>query len=248
LFVQRTYRWTALARGSLARALLTVLCASTGCAQSNHNFRAVESGRFYRSGQMGGASLARALSRHHIRTVINLRGAHPEEAWYQEELRVCAALGVTHHDFSWSMASLPPPESLARFADLLRTAEYPVLAHCQAGVHRAAMASSCYLLLQGAGLPEARRQIGLFFFDAPIGRLLDLYEGSALPFDQWVAVEYPHVYARETAGPDAAPTGTRNRRQREGRSPSSPSRPTDPHVRAGRGASGVAPALPLSTP
>jgi protein tyrosine/serine phosphatase len=159
------------------------------------NMATVEPGNFYRSGQIPGGRLSAVVRRHGIRTVINLRGAAPQEDWYRAELSACESLGVAHEDFDWFKDHLPEPESLAAFVRLINEAERPILVHCQGGVHRSAVASACYLLMNGASVDEARDEFGLFFNDAPIGGLLDLYEGSALPFAQWVATVYPERYA-----------------------------------------------------
>lgn len=176
--------------------VLVSLCAcfSASCVYLDHNFRAVEPGAFYRSGQMPDHRLGQFVNSHGIRTVVNLRGAWPGQDWYDEERALCAALGVAHHDLDWSMKTLPAPASLARLVEILESAERPVLVHCQGGTHRAAIASSTYRLLNGESLEDARGEIGLFFNDAPIGRLLDLYEEDGGDFRTWVVERYPGVY------------------------------------------------------
>jgi protein tyrosine phosphatase (PTP) superfamily phosphohydrolase (DUF442 family) len=175
--------------------LALVALGGPGCALFNHNLRAVAPGAFYRSGQMPAGTLARTLRRHGIRTVISLRGAAPEEAWFQEEQAACAAQKVARHSLGWSKDALPDPESLRMFMDLCRDSEGPVLVHCQGGVHRSGVASAVYVLLHDGSMAEARQQLGLFFNDAPIGRLLDLYEDSDLTFTEWVEREYPRLAA-----------------------------------------------------
>ena len=176
---------------------LIVLGGGPGCVVFNHNMRAVESGAFYRSGQMPAGALGRTLRRHGIRTVISLRGAAPEEKWFREEHAACAEQGVAHHSLGWSKNDPPEPKSLRLFIDLCRESEGPILVHCQGGVHRSGVASAVYVLLHDGSMTEARQQLGLFFNDAPIGRLLDLYEGSDLTFTEWVEQEYPHLKVSE---------------------------------------------------
>jgi protein tyrosine/serine phosphatase len=161
------------------------------------NLRTVEPGRFYRSGQMPDTRLGETIRRHDVKTVINLRGENPDEAWYRNEVAVCEALGVAHHSFKWSKNRLPDPESLAEFVGLCNDAQSPILVHCQGGTHRSGVASAIYQLLEGRDIATARGEFHLFFNDAPIGQVLDLYEGSKLPFDEWVLREYPSLY--ETA-------------------------------------------------
>jgi protein tyrosine/serine phosphatase len=167
----------------------------SGCAYLHGNFRAVEEGRFYRSGQMSPGQLRAKTIRCEIGTVINLRGANPGVDWYEAERAVCAALGAKHYDLDWSKDEWPAPESLALFVQYIEDADGPVLVHCQGGTHRSGVASAFYLLDRGVSLDEAREQLDIFFGDAPIGQALDAYEGSTLPFREWVRDEYPRRYA-----------------------------------------------------
>ena len=159
-----------------------------------YNFRTVEAGAFYGSRQMGGAALEKAVQKRGIRTVINLRGENPGSDWYDEEAAACARAGVTLVILGWSQGSLPEPASLARFIEVVESGQGPFLAHCAGGTHRTGVASAVYLLLKGADVPTARKQFRIGFNDAPIGELLDLYEGSPLPFRQWVLEVYPGLY------------------------------------------------------
>jgi len=181
-------------RHALLAALLAMCAFASGCARLGDNLRTVEDGLLYRSGQMRAGTLEHVIAHRGIATVINLRGGHPETAWYGDELEVCAKHGVDHHDFLWSKDRLVPPESLLGYLDVIDTARAPILVHCQGGVHRAAVAATCFLLHRGATPNEVRGQFGLFFNDAPIGGIVDLYERSTLPFDRWVETEYPALY------------------------------------------------------
>ncbi|GMV99069.1 MAG: hypothetical protein AMXMBFR84_02080 [Candidatus Hydrogenedentota bacterium] len=169
--------------------------SGSGCYHLDHNLRAVEKDKFYRAGQMPDSRIGMYLRRHNVSTVVNLRGEHPDEEWWVEEKAVCDALGVEYKSFQWTMRRIPDPESLAAFVDICKNSEGAVLAHCHAGVHRAGTASAIYVLLNGGTPAEAREQFLLFFMDAPIGEVVDLYEGSPLPFDEWVVKEYPAKYA-----------------------------------------------------
>lgn len=159
-----------------------------------YNFRTVEPGAFYGSRQMGGRALESTIKKRGIRTVINLRGENPGSDWYDEEAAACARAGVTLVNLGWSQGRLPEPESLARFVEVVESGEGPFLAHCAGGTHRTGVAAAVYLLLHGADVPTARKQFRVGFNDAPIGQLLDLYEGSAVPFRQWLLEVYPGAY------------------------------------------------------
>ena len=187
------------ARSSCACLVLLAVLAQ-GCHYLDYNYRAVEDGAFYRSGQMPARRLDQAITKDGIGTVINLRGETPDEDWYAAELAVCDERNVAHHDLDWTKSALPEPDSLAQLLEWYRTETPAILVHCQGGTHRSGIASACYLLEKGEDLETARGQLDIFFNDAPIGQLLDLYEGSTLPFGEWVITEYPSAYEGVAGG------------------------------------------------
>lgn len=159
-----------------------------------YNMRTVEAGVFYGSRQMGGKAIERIARKKGIGTLINLRGEHVGSAWYDDEAAACQRAGVTHVNFSWSKNSIPEPESLAAFLDLMETGSRAFLAHCQGGTHRTGVAAASYVLLNGGTIAEARDQFRIGFNNAPIGDVVTLYEGSSKPFKQWVLEDYPAKY------------------------------------------------------
>jgi protein tyrosine phosphatase (PTP) superfamily phosphohydrolase (DUF442 family) len=176
-------------------AVASLLCIAVGCTTVFDNFRTVESGKFYRAAQMKGPVLVRTIKHHDIRTVVNLRGPNESEEWYRDELAACKEAGAEHYDLKWSKDRLPEPESLAKYVEICEKSKGPILVHCQAGIHRTGAASACYVLLEGGKPTDARKEFRIFFDDAYIGKVVDLYEGSPLSFAEWVRTEYPKVYA-----------------------------------------------------
>ncbi len=195
--------------GGIVGVIVAVLAVPVWVYFPGHNFRTVEQGAFYGSRQMGEGALNRAFRKHGVRTLINLRGENPGKPWFDEEAAACAANGVVHENLGWSKNSLPAPESLARFINIVETGQKPFLAHCEGGTHRTGVAAAVYLLLKGESTATARKQFGPFFNDAPIGQLVDLYEGSGMPFKQWALEVYPGRYAalKNAPAPVAAPGG-----------------------------------------
>ena len=171
------------------------------CAYLDGNFQTVETGRLYRSGQLSPEGLERQLEKHSIRTVVSLRASEPKAKWYRAESELCDAEDVLRIDIPWSMKKLPTPESLLKLLDVYDAASDPVLVHCQGGTHRAGVASAVYLLHRGRSPDEARMQFGRFFDDAPIGELIDLYDGSPKSFRRWAEEDYPKVFAKRNTRP-----------------------------------------------
>ena len=165
-----------------------------------YNFRVVEKGVLYGSRQMSGPALERTIRKWGIKTVVNLRGEHPDAPWYREELRACQSAGVQHVDFDWSRSNMPSPESLAAYVDTVKNAPKPILVHCEGGTHRTGAAAAIWLLLRGHGTRTARGQFGPMFRNAPIGEVVTLYEqyGAGMPFEDWVRTGYPEHYRQHT--------------------------------------------------
>ncbi len=120
------------------------LCYSYYRQAHMRNFRAVRSGVLYRSGQMSLMGLKTAEHDYGIKTVITLRdssvpdGAPPD----LREEDYCNAAGINYCRISprtwWAPdGSVPAEEGVQRFRAIMDDpANYPVLIHCFAGIHR----------------------------------------------------------------------------------------------------------------
>jgi protein tyrosine phosphatase (PTP) superfamily phosphohydrolase (DUF442 family) len=130
------------------------------------NFHTVIPGLVYRSGQLGPGKLAGYLDTYRIRSVVNLRGAHPEEEWYQEERAATGRCGVRLYDVSVD-SHAPSPAERVRLARILELCEKPVLIHCNAGIDRTGLAAGISVLLldEGGSVERARDQLSWWFGD-----------------------------------------------------------------------------------
>ncbi len=196
--------WTRLVPGLLFLGLASLQLGETIA----ENFRTIVPGCAYRSGQLGPESLEEHIDRYHLRSVINLRGANPEDGWYQDECAVAARLGVAHYDMPTDSSFPPTAEDLRHWLEVLEHCPKPLLIHCQSGIDRTGLlAAVCVLRLDTEGsLAQARAQLGLNHGHLPWranrGRFLaflDLYEewlaGRGLAhsrehFAQWATQVY----------------------------------------------------------
>ena len=108
------------------------------------NFRVFQEGVLCRSGQMTVGGLKRVVHDYGIRTVISLRDAavpgDPPPDLDEEEC--CKKIGIAHYRLrpaKWEAPKGPAPAeaNVALFRKIMDDpANYPVLIHCFAGVHR----------------------------------------------------------------------------------------------------------------
>jgi tyrosine-protein phosphatase SIW14 len=133
--------------GAVAVALVVAIPLVYSANRQHHrrNFRVVEDGVLYRSGQLTPAGFAAVLDDYHIKTVITLRTSrHPDEpnpdGW---EEGVCAARGLNHVRLIpkvWGAdekGEVPADANVRRFVEVMDDpANHPVLVHCFAGIHR----------------------------------------------------------------------------------------------------------------
>jgi tyrosine-protein phosphatase SIW14 len=120
------------------------------------NLRVVREGVLYRSGQMTISGLRQACHDFDIKTVISLRDAHhlggvlpdaKEEAFCNKE-EIAFHRVVLGRWYSED-GTTPAEEGIRRFREIMADpANYPVLVHCLAGVHRTGAVCAIYRMEQ----------------------------------------------------------------------------------------------------
>ena len=105
------------------------------------NFRVVEEGILYRSGQLNLTGLKRVIHDYGIKTVVSLRDGDKtndiEEAKYLAEKTDVRFVRIPPRAWWASDGSVPAEIGLADFRKVMADPEnYPVLIHCFAGIHR----------------------------------------------------------------------------------------------------------------
>ena len=137
-------------------------------------FREVTPGRFYRCGQMTASGFREVIERYGIKLVINLQHEEPDpflaDRWLGNgkirESELCRELHVKYVLLAPDI--LPPnnrldmlPEAVEEFVKLLdNEANYPVLLHCKAGLHRTGRLTAIYRMeFEGWSHGEALREL-----------------------------------------------------------------------------------------
>ena len=148
---------------ALVLALAPPVCF-VGWTSYTHNFHAIQPGQLYRSGQMPAGALSDTIHHYRIKTVLNLRGPNPEQAWYRSERDAALSAGATLVDVSMSSCEWMSRAQLRAVVNLLDTGERPILIHCQHGSERTGLVSAVAELLRpGVTLDDARGQLSLAY-------------------------------------------------------------------------------------
>jgi hypothetical protein len=146
---------------------------------TERRFREVTPARFYRSGQMPADTFREKLREHRIKLVINLQDEHPDPIlpsgyWdkpHIPESQICREEGVRFEFLSFAGARglLPRNQASATHRpkvidDFLKLcddpANYPILIHCWAGLHRTGALVAIYRMeYEGASVADAIREL-----------------------------------------------------------------------------------------
>jgi protein tyrosine/serine phosphatase len=139
-----------------------------GLIQYHGNFHTVTEGSFYRSAQLVKDELHTVVRSHGIRSILNLRGAHPGQSWYDDEVAVSKELGVAHYDYALSAHRVVTGPQITELLGIIREAPKPLLVHCKSGADRAGLVAALYRFAdEGASAEEADRQLSLIYGHFP---------------------------------------------------------------------------------
>jgi tyrosine-protein phosphatase SIW14 len=153
-------RWLA---AGVAVVVAAVPVAFVKVRQTQHrNFRTVQDGVLYRSGQMPVASLDRVVREYGIRSVVAIRepGSKGDAVDLAEEA-YCHSTGVVHRRIlpaEWSSpdGTVPAADGVEQFLAWMRADDVPkpVLVHCFAGLHRTGAVVAAYRMRVNGWTPD----------------------------------------------------------------------------------------------
>ena len=155
--------------GVLALGMTGASAASYwGIIQYQGNFHTVTEGTFYRSAQLTKVELEAVVRDHGIRSILNLRGAHRGDAWYDDEVAASEKLGVAHYDYALSSKRIVTGKQIAEILAIIGGAPKPLLVHCKSGADRAGLVAALYRYAgEGKSAREADRELSLVYGHVP---------------------------------------------------------------------------------
>ena len=167
--VNKTKRTTV--RYLTAGLLLSALALGAHVARifCTDNFHPVVPGQAFRSGQMTPEELASCIRAHGIRSILNLRGEHPEEQWFHDEIATANQLHVLHRSLRISSRKQVSDAKMAELVNILRHSPKPVLIHCDGGADRTAFAAAIYLYdIAGRPVGVAEKEFSAWYGHLPV--------------------------------------------------------------------------------
>jgi DNA invertase Pin-like site-specific DNA recombinase/protein tyrosine phosphatase (PTP) superfamily phosphohydrolase (DUF442 family) len=163
-WVGRTLKAAALSLGLMAAPL----GAYSGFLIYDGNFHAVVPGVLYRSAELSKAGFEAAARQYGLKSVLNLRGAHPGEAWYDAEIAAARETGMVHYDYPISAKRILTPSQIAEILDIVRRAPKPLLIHCMSGADRSGLVAALYeYAIAGRSAAAADGQLSLIYGHFP---------------------------------------------------------------------------------
>jgi protein tyrosine/serine phosphatase len=139
-----------------------------GILQYEGNLHVVSAGILYRSAQLNKTETRWAAREYGIKSVLNLRGAHAGEAWYDDEIAAAGELGLAHFDYPLSAKRFVTSQQIADILDIVRRAPKPLLIHCKSGSDRTGLVAALYRFAEtAASAQEADRELSLVYGHFP---------------------------------------------------------------------------------
>ena len=106
------------------------------------------------------------LTSNGLKSVINLRGPHPDVAWWRYETEICVRIGVAHFDAMMDSRRLPLRPMLVALFDAFDAAPRPFVIKCSGGQDRTSLAAALYLVHRNgwSAMDVAQEQFARFPF------------------------------------------------------------------------------------
>lgn len=189
-----------MTNSSLTALAAVALFTLAGCAHKPifENIHTVVPNGVYRSAQLSPQRLEQLIERQKIKSVLNLRGAHPGEPWYDGEIAVANKHKVAHYNLTLDSRSEPTPAQTADLLAIMKAAPKPMVIHCWAGADRTGLASALYLYeIEGKDPRQAAKALSVRYYH------LSQFSAGAMDrhFDKYVTAKIAAARQPKPKGP-----------------------------------------------
>jgi predicted protein tyrosine phosphatase len=151
-------------------AVLVVALGFVVYTKAQGNFHTITPAEAYRSAQLDDRQLTEYVKQYNIKSVLNLRGKHSGESWYDDEIAMSSRLNVAHYDIGLSSDHELTPAEVSQLMDIFRTAPRPILIHCQAGADRSGLVAAMWKVVVDKEPKEtAGKQLSIKYGHMPFG-------------------------------------------------------------------------------
>ncbi|MFI5295236.1 MAG: dual specificity protein phosphatase family protein [Thermodesulfovibrionales bacterium] len=134
------------------------------------NFHSITPGEAYRSAQMDRDELEYYILKHHLKSILNLRGKDPDSDWYIEEVKVSSEYGIVHYDMALSASRELTAKEGQTLIEIFHFAPRPILIHCKSGADRSGLVSAMWkVIVDKNSKAEAKKQLSILYGHIPIG-------------------------------------------------------------------------------
>lgn len=128
------------------------------------NFHVVTEGQVYRSAQLDEDELVYYIKTYNLRSILNLRGAHHGDSWYQKEAQIAQSYGIRLYNQELSSQRELDNRQLDAILDIVRAAPKPILIHCKGGADRSGLIAAAYRYkIEGVSADEAFKQLSITY-------------------------------------------------------------------------------------
>ena len=98
----------------------------------------------YRSAQLFGFNMPYYIQKHHIKSILNLRG-ESDKSWYHNEIGFAKEHNISHYNFGIPDRKEITLPQMEKMIEIMKNAPKPLLIHCKMGADRTSLAVALYL-------------------------------------------------------------------------------------------------------
>lgn len=137
-------------------------------AYISDNFHTVQKNHLYRSKQLSPKRYLYYVKKYGIKSIVNLRGAHPHKKWWRKEYAFTKKFKINYYNIPMRASSYSTKENLIFLLSIYQKAPRPILIHCHGGADRTGEAAALWKIeQQKATKQEALAQLKSKFGHIP---------------------------------------------------------------------------------